>query len=133
MRRVAVTGADTNRSASVVYDRDRRAWNVESSARPGTVSERGVASLLGAVSPLEAVRVEKLKVSSEDLSAYGLDTPRLTVAIDFEREDAIRRNILVGDWTEKGWFATVGASDAVFVLPPSAVEGLWANLVSEGE
>jgi len=131
VRRLSVTGEDTNRTASVVYDRDRRAWNVESSAVPGTVSEKGVARVLGAVSPLVAARVVKLKVSADDLSAYGLDAPSFVVAIDIEREDAIRRNILVGDRTEGGRFATVGASDAVFVLSESVVDDLSADLVGE--
>ena len=72
-----------------------------------------------------------LKVSANDLSGYGLDTPLFTVAIDLEREDAIRRNILVGDRTDDGRFATVGASDAVFVLPETVVDDLSADLVGE--
>jgi len=87
--------------------------------------------VLDAVSPLVAARVVKLKVSADDLSAYGLDAPSFVVAIDIEREDAIRRNILVGDRTEGGRFATVGASDAVFVLSESVVDDLSADLVGE--
>ena len=131
VRRLAVAGADTNKMAAIVYDRDRRAWNVESSKVSGTVSEPAVAHLLAAVAPLRAVRVAKLKVSANDLSGYGLDKPFFTVAIDLEREDAIRRNILVGDRTEDGRFVTVGASDAVFVLPEPVVDNLSADLVGE--
>ena len=115
IRRLPVTGADTNGMKSVAYD--RRAWSVEASSVPGTVSEGGITRVLGVVNPLEAGRIVKLKVSADDLGGYGLDKPRLTVAIDLERADAIRRNILVGDATDGGCFATVGASDAVFVLP----------------
>ena len=131
IRRLSVTGAGTNGTKSVVYDRDRRAWNVEASSVPGKVSENGIARVLGVLNPLEAGRVVKLKVSAEDLGGYGLDKPRLTVAIDLEREDAIRKNVLVGDATDGGWFATVGASDAVFVLPESAVYDLSADIVEE--
>lgn len=131
VRRLAVTGADVNKSSAIVYDRDRRAWNVESSTVSGTVSEPAVARVLAAVAPLRAARVVKLKVSANDLSGYGLDTPLFTVAIDLEREDAIRRNILVGDRTDDGRFATVGASDAVFVLPETVVDDLSAGLVGE--
>ena len=119
VRRLSVTGSGTNGTESVVYDRDRRAWSVEVSSVKGTVSENGVARVLGVVNPLEAGRIVKLK------------EPRLTVAIDLEREDAIRRNILVGDATDGGCFATVGASDAVFVLPESAVYDLSADIVEE--
>ena len=131
VRRLSVTGADTNGMKSVAYDRDRRAWSVEASSVPGTVSEGGIMRVLGVVNPLEAGRIVKLKVSADDLGGYGLEKPRLTVAIDLEREDAIRRNILVGDATDGGSFATVGASDAVFVLPETAVYDLSADIVEE--
>ena len=131
VRRLSVTGTDTNGMKSVAYDRDRRAWSVEASSVPGTVSEGGITRVLGVVNPLEAGRIVKLKVSADDLGGYGLDKPRLTVAIDLERADAIRRNILVGDATDGGCFATVGASDAVFVLPESAVYDLSADIVEE--
>ena len=131
VRRLSVTGTDTNGMKSVAYDRDRRAWSVEASSVPGTVSEGGITRVLGVVNPLEAGRIVKLKVSADDLGGYGLDKPRLTVAIDLEREDAIRHNILVGDATSGGCFATVGASDAVFVLPESAVYDLSADIVEE--
>lgn len=131
VRRLSVTGTNTNKMKSVAYDRDRRAWSVEASSVSGTVSEGGVTRVLGVVNPLEAGRIVKLKVSADDLGGYGLDKPRLTVAIDLEREDAIRRNILVGDATDGGCFATVGASDAVFVLPESAVYDLSADIVEE--
>ena len=124
VRRLSVTGAGTNGTESVVYDRDRRAWSVEVSSVKGTVSENGVARVLGVVNPLEAGRIVKLKVSADDLGGYGLEKPRLTVAIDLEREDAIRRNILVGDATDGGCFATV-------VLPESAVYDLSADIVEE--
>ena len=131
VRRLSVTGTNTNKMKSVAYDRDRRAWSVEASSVSGTVSEGGITRVLGVVNPLEAGRIVKLKVSADDLGGYGLDKPRLTVAIDLEREDAIRRNILVGDATDGGSFATVGASDAVFVLPETAVYDLSADIVEE--
>ena len=131
VRRLSVTGTDTNSTTSVVYDRDRRAWNVESSPKKGTVDEKAVERVLKAVYPLRAERIVKLKVTAGDLSAYGLDNPRLTVAIDLAREDSTRRNILVGDRTNGGRFATVGASDAVFVLPDAACADLSQEIVAE--
>ncbi len=131
VRRLSVTGTDTNGVKSVVYDRDRSAWNVETSSVKGTVSESAVARVLGVLNPLSAGRIVQLKVSADDLGGYGLDKPRLTVAIDLDREDAIRRNILVGDSADGGYFATVGASDAVFVIPESAVDDLSAEIIGE--
>ena len=131
VRRISVTGTDTNITTSIIFDRDRHAWNVESSPRKGTVVEPAVDSLLRNLCPLRASRVVKLKVTADDLSTYGLDKPWLTVAIDLAKEGSIRRNILVGDRTQNGRFATVGASDAVFVLPDSACDELSQEIVGE--
>jgi len=131
VRRISVTGSDTNSATSIVFDRDRHAWNVESSPRKGTVVEPAVDRLLKNLNPLRASRVVKLKVTADDLSAYGLDKPWLTVAVDLAKEDSIRRNILVGDRTQNGRFATVGASDAVFVLSDSACDDLSQDMVGE--
>ncbi|MBO7376737.1 MAG: DUF4340 domain-containing protein, partial [Clostridia bacterium] len=54
VRRLSVTGTDTNGTKSVVYDRDRRAWSVEASSAPGKASESGITRVLGVVNPLEA-------------------------------------------------------------------------------
>jgi multidrug efflux system outer membrane protein len=44
---------------------------------------------------------------------------------------AVRRNVLIGDRTEGGRFATLGATDAVFVLSDETVARLTAALVKE--
>lgn len=129
IRRLMVSGA--GRTISIVYDADRRAWNVETSPVAGTVRAEALARLLAALSPLTASRVEKLKISAEELGGYGLDNPYLTIAIDLVRTDAIRRNVLIGDPVEGGRFATIGAADAVFVLPDEVVGVLSAELVGE--
>ena len=133
VRRIVRTpGAKDAKPTAVVYDRDRRAWNAETAAESGgTVLEAGVESVLAAINPLTAVRVAKLKVAAADLAEYGLAAPDLVVAIDQERTDAVRRNILVGKETSDGRFATIGSADAVFVLPHDAVEALSAPLVGE--
>ena len=114
--------------ASVVYARDRKAWNVEKAPEGAVVSESGVAKVLEALAPLRAVRVERLKVAAADLAKYGLEKPALCLSVDLDREDSVRRNVLVGAATEGGSFATVGAADAVFVIPPAAVEALSSPL-----
>ena len=115
----------------VVYGRERRAWNVDAGGRAGTVDEKGVMAVLSVLNPLRAGRIERLKVAPEDLARYGLEKPYLTVAIDQDREDAVRRNIQIGDATEGGRFATVGSSDAVFVLPEETVSKLVSEIVTE--
>lgn len=131
VRRVVVAGGQGGKPTSVVYDKDRRAWNVELSEKPGTVSVSAVEGVLAALNPLRAEWIVKLKVSASDLRGYGLDAPRLTVAVDHGKDDAVRRNILVGGEAQGGRYATLGAADAVFVISSELVDRLSAPLVSE--
>jgi hypothetical protein len=119
-------------AVSVVYDRDRRAWNVESSPVPGAVADQaGIESLLAALNPLRADGIVRLKVSASDLKAFGLDSPRISVAVDVE--GGSRRNILIGDTTDGGAFATLGAADAVFILPARTESVLEAPITASGD
>ena len=128
-----VTGRGGRTLAAVVYDRDRRAWNVERAAAGGVVDPAAIRSILRALNPLRAEKIERLKASPDDLRRYGLETPVFSVAIDQEREDAVRRNILVGDRAPSGGrYATVGSVDAVFLLDDETCETLSATLVREG-
>lgn len=117
------------KSASVVFGRDRKAWNVESSEEGEVARESEIASVLAALNPLTALRVEKLKVSASDLDDFGLDKPFLSLAIDQDLDDAVRRNVLVGGKTVGGRFATVGSSDAVFVISDEVVKRLSSAIV----
>jgi len=112
------------RSASVIRRREDAGWALESGADGVAVRTKGVAAVLETLNPLVAVRVERLKVSAADLDGYGLGVPFLTVAVDLDRENAVRRNILVGARTKDGRFATVGSADAVFVISEATVERL---------
>ena len=130
-RLVRTPGSSGAKSDSVVYSRDRRIWNVEAGGEGGTVDEKGIASVLAAVGSLSAVRVEKLRVPASNLDDYGLDVPFLTVAVDQVSDEAVRRNILVGKKTRGGRFATIGSSDAVFVLADAQVKALSAPIVGK--
>ena len=132
LKRIVVTGGKDRKPTSVVYDRDRRAWNVESSSEHGVVSSEAVDAFSSAVNPLVADSIVKLKVSAADMRAYGLDAPRFTVAIDQFKDDAVRRNVLIGEVAPGGGsYATLGAADAVFVLPAKTVARLTAPLVTK--
>ena len=128
-----VVASHGGKPTAVVYDRDRGVWNVESSEKAGTVSVRAVADVLAALNPLKAEWIVKLKVSAADLRTYGLERPERTIAIDLQKADSVRRNILIGDRAQGGWFATLGASDAVFVLSEETVRRLSADLVTDEE
>lgn len=128
VRRIVRTPARQN-LVSVVYDRARQAWNVEKSDEDCLVDEEGIAAVLGAVESLRAVRVVKLKVQASELDDYGLDEPFATVAIDREQPETVRSNILIGKRTEGGRFATVGSSDALFVISDDVVDRLTSPIV----
>lgn len=132
VRRIVRNPRDADgKQTSVVYGRDRRVWNVENAEQGKEADANGIANVLSAVNPLTAVRIEKLKVSATELSNYGLDKPYLTVAIDHESGEAVRRNIIVGKRTKGGRYATVGSSDAVFVLSAEVVDKLSSDVVGK--
>ena len=118
-------------SVAVAYARDRRVWDVETEGLSGSVDDKAVGAVLEALNPLVAERVEKLKVSEADLAAYGLDRPFMTLAVDQDREDAVRRNLIIGAPVGDGRYATVGASDAVFVLSGDTVSKLALPLLAD--
>lgn len=131
VKRVVVTRAASAKPVSVVYDRVRRVWNVESAggADGASVDEAAVGKLLSALDPLRALRVADLRIDTGDPAKYGLEKPFLTVAIDQESENSFRRNILVGGKTKGGRFATVGSSDVVFVIPAKVLDVLTRPLL----
>jgi len=130
VRRLVVTRA-AEKPTAIVYGRERGAWNVESSEAAGGVVVKSVQAVLSALKPLQASRIVKLKVSAAELDGYGLGHPYLTVAVDLDQAEAVRRNILIGGVTEGGRFATVGSSDAVFVIPDETVAVFETPLVGE--
>lgn len=132
VRRIVMTSPDKNvRPAAVEYSRERRSWNVGHESQQGIVDENAIASVLSAVNPLRAERIERLKVSASDLAAYGLENPRLTVAIDQDIEKSLRRNIMIGNRTENGCFATVGSFDAVFVISDETAGKISAAVITD--
>lgn len=129
VKRIVRIGSGADKPQSVIFDRERRVWNFDGQGTRTKVDESGVKSVLEAISPMLATKVVKLKVAASDLDDYGLDHPFLTVAIDSEAADAVRRNIIVGAKTRGGRFVTIGASDAVFVVDDERLAKLGANLI----
>ena len=129
-RIVRITGKDAD-TIAVVYDRERKAWNVEGGTTDVRADPKGIESVLSAINPLVASRIEKLKVPAADLDDYGLDVPFLTVAVDQDVDGAVRRNIIIGKKTKGGRFATIGSSDAVFVMDEEQVKRLSASIVGK--
>lgn len=131
VKRLVASPADTN-SVSVVYQRERRVWSGEEAEDAfGGVNETNVAAILSELSSLKAERIVTLKATVADLSQYGLEVPRYTLSVDQDRAESVRRNILIGDATEDGSFATIGSAEAVFILSAQTVSVLMAPLVGE--
>lgn len=131
VKRIARIAGEGGRTDSVVYDRERKSWNVEGGATGGVADVKGVNAVLSSINPLKASRIEKLKVPAADLDDYGLDTPFLTVAVDRDVDGALRRNILIGKKTKGGRFATIGSSDAVFVVSDDQLKDLSSGIIGK--
>lgn len=129
-RLVGTPGGKDARPTVAVYNRERRTWGLETESESGAVDEKAIASVLKAISSLTADRIVKLKAVAADLDDYGLDVPSFTLAVDQDREDAVRRNLLIGGKVKGGGrYATIGSSDAVFVLSDETVERLTRPFV----
>ncbi len=129
VKRIVVTPKGA-KPTSIVHDKDRRAWNIEQSPSQGAADADAIAAVLQTLDPLEAQSIVILKVSTQDLRRYGLENPAYTIAIDQDRDDAVRRNLLIGGSAPTGGaFATLGATDAVFILDRSIVSKLTQSLV----
>lgn len=130
VRRLSLPSAGGDGNAiSVVFDQDRRSWAVEKSAQGRVADETAIAAILASLNPLKAIEIVKLKVAASSLGEYGLEKPQFALAIDRLATESVRRNILIGDRCDNGYYATIGASEAVFVLDAKAVEVLMTPFV----
>ncbi|MBR0198212.1 MAG: DUF4340 domain-containing protein [Kiritimatiellae bacterium] len=132
VKRIVVTQADKN-STSVIYDSGRSCWSIEKSSLKGDADEEAIKTILETLNPLSARRVVNLKASSAEMKEYGLglDSQNLTIAIDRKNENSVRRNIRIGNLTEEGAYATIGAADAIFLIDLTTLENLSTPLVKE--
>lgn len=128
VRRVVMT-KEGAKPVAVVFDAARRVWNVESYEAGGVADEEVLKTLLSELNPLMAVEVVKLRATTSELARYGLESPACTIAIDRAQTDSVRKNIRIGDRAGDGWYATVGSSDAVFLLSGKTVKNLMAPIV----
>lgn len=132
VKRLVVTSEAGGSPVALVRLRERRVWTVESEdLSERAVDTAAVSAVLTALDPLVASSIVVLKASAADLARYGLEKPFYTLAVDQEKEGAVRRNILIGAETKGGRYATVGSSEAVFVLPKKTVSALTAGLLEE--
>ena len=114
---------------AVVLNPERNQWNLAEGSAPATVRVDAVKTLLAALTRVEAKSVETMAATPDDLRRCGLDAPTLVIAVDFEGQDAVRRNIMLGAVAPGGGrYATVGGADAVFVLDRSTTSALMVSI-----
>ena len=118
--------------SSVVCDRDKQLWVADSSSAGSVVRKEAIEGVLNGLKSLNAQSVVTLKATEGELKSFGLDKPACTISIDFFNENSLRRNIFIGERTEEGYYATMGASfDAVFILSTADVTALTSPLTTE--
>ncbi|MEG2724265.1 MAG: DUF4340 domain-containing protein [Kiritimatiellia bacterium] len=78
-----------HRDGSLAWETDR--------PRGAYINQAAVDAWLTLFADLRAVRVIRyISASREDLNAYGLDSPELSIVLDLEGEEGLRRVLLVG-------------------------------------
>ncbi|MGN0846848.1 MAG: DUF4340 domain-containing protein [Kiritimatiellia bacterium] len=128
VRRLSLKPA-SGAAVSVVFDAERGVWNLDAGSAPATVRVAAVKNLLAALTRVEAVAVETVAASPDDLRRCGLSAPALVIAIDCEGADAVRRNLMLGALAGGGGrYATVGGADAIFVLDRGTVANLMVAI-----
>lgn len=133
VKRLVFSRDDGEKPQSVVFDPDRKGWNVDAAGHAGVIDPVRLSAVFAALSPLTAKSVERLKVAPGELFRYGLENPSYTIAIDRLIEGAVRRNLQIGrPVNESGdTYATVGSSDAVFVIDGAVVKTLTSGVFAE--
>ncbi len=126
IKRISVK--NNNDAPTVVsYNQERNLWNLEKSRRgkSAVVNQDAVKKLLTTLVRVDAVSVETVAASLDDINRCGLDNPEYTIAVDLQSDDAVRKNILIGHIAPGGGrYATIGGMDAVFILSRSTVAAL---------
>ena len=132
IRRIVSKDDSSESESSIVFDRDKRSWIVESSSNGTIARQDAIADMLSVIQSLNAVSIVTLKANEGELRAFGLEKPRYTISLDFFKEDALRRNLFIGERTSTGYYATMGATfDAVFILSDEDVSRITSLLVTK--
>ena len=127
VRRLVVSKHDSPR-AQIIYDNVAGLWKSEISAQI-RISQEAVKALLSELSDLEAVAVVKLYLSDGDVEGFGLLRPYMTISIDRNAENSVRKNLVIGAIAPTGGrYATIGASDSLFLLNDETLQRLSTSL-----
>lgn len=131
VRRLSVR-TDSGVETVLQWNSDRKAWGLvrgKDATDTKRINDVAVKGLISALARVEAMSVETLAASADDMRRCGLDKPAFTIAVDVDTADAVRQNVLLGGSAPGGGrYATVGGADAVFVLSRRTVADFTAPL-----
>lgn len=130
IKRIVLDGSSVEEPRAAVYDASRRVWLAERPVGALKVNEAAVKTILSVFESLVAEKVVKIDPEPQDLRVFGLEDPYLIVSIDRSSFDVPRKNLLVGNETEGGRYATIGVTDAIFILPTTILERLKYDIIS---
>lgn len=87
------------------------------------VASEDVLDLLAA--GISAERVETVVLKPDDFAGFGFDNPAYSISFELDDDTSPMRRMLIGAVApDGGRYATIGGSDAAFVLPASVVSVL---------
>lgn len=131
IRRISVEREGGARE-SVEYNAERSAWENAVSGDGRGVTEKGVAAVVAEASSLVATSVVVLKVTIDSMREFGLEKPYSSIAFDRRGGEGMRTNLIIGSKAQGGGrYATLGASEAIFVISDESVERLLSPLLED--
>jgi len=105
------------------------AWRVGEGVSGKVATER-LDAVVALLENLKADRIDKFGMSLEDMETYGLRDPWLSLSVDVDAADAVRKTLLVG---KEAWFgkryAMVRGLDILFVLSSETLDVLSGRMV----
>ena len=120
----------TSGEVAVTFNAERQLWAFEENTKNGFLDEPTITRLVEELNPLKAKEVYQLKVSDLELGEFGLQQPAFKLAIDLVAAGSSRKNILIGNHAPNGgYYATVGANDAIFIISEEQMRILTAPLI----
>jgi hypothetical protein len=120
---------------TIEYDPLKVLWmrvveNSSSDKRVRRVNDAALKRLFECLAKLSAVSIESMAATSDDFKRCGLNNPYGIISIDITGKESVRKNIMLGGATASGGrYATVGGTDAIFVLSRKTVAVLTQSLV----
>jgi hypothetical protein len=123
-----ITFAARDLSESITQD-EAGLWLAADSTN--VVNVAAVHDILFFVADMRADRIEAL--ATNDLSKYGLDSPRSTLTFGLSGQAGIQKTLLLGSATaeDDGIYSMVQGQDVVFVLSAPLVDRLTAGLLEK--